>query len=173
MRMRSMMQDDERWRSLSLGAATIMLKNMAGGVDERSPLCINVPPEDDVSREFTPQQTSRLPVPPRSRGRRSTGSFTNPGATTAVLLGDDSVERGLESSYRRLSGRKGAGYDGYADQQLTSSLELSTSSNEFVSIQVCFVSGCAAVVNKGDLHVLLSLLCWVSRVVLCMALAHH
>ncbi|CAI7993673.1 hypothetical protein GBAR_LOCUS1297 [Geodia barretti] len=130
-----MMQDDERWRSLSLGAETIMLKNMAGGVDERSPLCINVPPEDDVSSEFTPQQTSRLPVPPRSRGRRSTDSFTNPGATTAVLLGDDSVERGLESSYRRLSGRKGAGYDGYADQQLTSSLELSTSSNEFVSIQ--------------------------------------
>jgi hypothetical protein len=112
-----------------------MLKNLAGGMDERSPLCINVPPEDDVSSEFTPQQTSRLPVPPRSRGRRSTDSFTNPGATTAVLLGDDSVERGLESSYRRFSGRKGAGYDGYADQQLTSSLELSTSSNEFVSIQ--------------------------------------
>ena len=113
-----------------------MLKNLAGGVDERSPLCINVPPEDDVSSEFTAQQTSRLPVPPRSRGRRST-SFTNPGATTAVLLGDDSVERGLESSYRRLSDRKGADYDGYADQQLTSSLDLSTSSNEFVSIQVC------------------------------------
>ena len=120
-----------------------MLKNLAGGggMDERSPLCINLPPEDDVSSEYTPapqqqQQPSRLP---RSRGRRST-SFTNPGAglaATAVLLGDDSGERGLESSYRRLSDRKGALYDGYSgDHQLASSLELSTSSNEFVSIQV-------------------------------------
>lgn len=104
-------------------------------MDERSPLCINQCTEDEASGEFPRPRHQQPPPPPSFRGRRAAScSFANSGTT--ALLGDDGGERGLESSYRRLSDRKTAGYDAFPDQRITNSLEWSTSSNEFVSIQV-------------------------------------